>query len=989
MLKRVLPFVFCLCVSLLSAAPALAGGFGFGLQSFEMSAVKADGSPDLQAGSDPYALTTSFLLNESEELTETASPRSFLPAGGGPRIVRVELPPGFVGNPNAVPKCPYPEFIVQECPNDTALGVVTTDTASSGGYVSPITGEYIDRILYATNPLYNVEAPAGVAAEFGFVAQKTAPILIDASVRTGSDYGITTNSRVPQAVVVQGAKVTIWGVPANPAHDHIRGTCLGEDLSYNLEGEEGHPHQEEESVREEEEAGGVQNPVSPAGCPANIPVKPFLTNPTSCGQPRSATLSVDSWEQPSEFDSKTVTLPPLQGCEHLAFSPTLTVTPDAGAGSTPTGLNVDVHVPQESTGNPEGLGEADVRDTTVVLPAGMQLSPSAADGLQGCSLAQIALNSPGKPSCPDASKVANVRIDTPLLEGELTGAVYLAAPQNFTFEGAAEENPFRSLIAMYLVAEEPATGVLVKLPGRVSLSETGQITTTFENTPQLPFSDLKLEFYGTDRAPLATPALCGSYTTTSSFTPWSAPQSGAARTPSSTFQITSGPNGSPCADPLPFSPSLASGTTNVNAGGFSPLTTTLSREDGQQQIQQVTLHYPGGVTGILAGVPLCGEAQANAGTCGEESKIGEAIVSVGLGSDPFSVTNCKVYLTVGYKGAPFGLSVVAPAKAGPFVLQEGRPVVVRAKIEVDPTTAALTVTTDSSGEHAIPSIIEGIPLQIKRVNVLVNRPGFTVNPTSCNPTSITGTVASAEGASSPVSVPFQVTNCQALKYEPKLTVTTAGNASKAGGASLSFKIAYPKGAIGHQAWFNEAKFDIPKQLPARLTTIQQACLAATFEHERSKCPAHSIIGHAVVHTPVLPVPLEGPVYFVSYGGAAFPDAVMVLDGYGVHIELHGNTFINSKTGVTSATFKNTPDVPFESIEVTLPTGPYSEFGTNLGGSYDFCGQKLTMPTELKAQNGAEIKQNTPVTVTGCPKVHKAKKRKSKHRKKHHGKGKRK
>jgi len=235
---------------------------------------------------------------------------------------------------------------------------------------------------------------------------------------------------------------------------------------------------------------------------------------------------------------------------------------------------------------------------------------------------------------------------------------------------------------------------------------------------------------------------------------------------------------------------------------------------------------------------------------------------------------------------------------------------------------------------------------------------------------LTGMIASDEGALMPVSEKFQVTNCAVLKYTPTLAVSTAGKTSKVNGASLSFKIAYPKGAMGSQSWFNEAKFDIPKQLPARLTTLQKACLASVFETNRAACPAASKIGHAVVHTPVLPVPLEGPVYFVSYGGAAFPDAVLVLDGYGIHIELHGNTFIDSKTGVTSATFKNTPDVPFESIEVSIPTGPFSEFGANLPAKAkgSFCGQKLIMPTLFKAQNGLEIHQNTPISVTGCAKA---------------------
>jgi hypothetical protein len=942
------------------------------LESFEVSATERPtalqtaehvlGSPDVQAGSHPYALTTSFTLTESEEFEQ----QRFRPLGGGPKDVRAEFPPGFAGNPTAIPKCAYWRLLLDKCPNDTAIGEAVTEFASSNGYINKH-GEERDQLEYSTNPVYNMETPGGVAAEFGYLAVNVAPILLDASVRTGSDYGITVNVHdITEIVVIHGSKVIIWGVPGEASHDALRGTCLGEDNVDRAELEStGLPYNYEESR--------CPNPHVEA--PGSLPVQPFLTNPTSCGQSRAATLSVDGWNEPGIFASSTVAMSEvLSGCDKLNFSPTIRVQPDGSSGSTPTGLNVDVHVPQESTTNPDGLGEADVRDTAVTLPAGVQLSPSAADGLQACSLAQIGLDNAERPSCPDASKVATVHIATPLLEHELEGAVYLAAPQNFA---GIPENPFSSLIAMYLVAEEPATGVLIKIAGKVTPNpETGQLTTTFENTPQLPFSDLKLEFFGTDRAPLTTPALCGTYTTQTAFTPWSAAEPANPSEvghPSSGFQITSGPSGAPCSAAPPFAPSLQSGVTNNNAGAFTPLATTLSREDGQQPIQSVTLHYPPGVTGVLAGVPLCAEAQANAGACAAQSLIGETIVSVGLGNDPFTVTGGKVYLTEGYEGAPFGLSIVNPAKAGPFDLQEGRPVVVRAKIEVNPITAALTVTTPSSGEHAIPTIIDGIPLQIKHVYVNVERPGFTVNPTDCNPTSVTGTVASAEGASSPVSVPFQVTNCATLKFTPKLAVSTAGKASKNNGASLNFKIAYPKGAQGTQSWFNEAKFDLPLQLPARLTTLQKACLAATFDANPESCPAASKIGHVVVHTQVLPVPLEGPVYFVSYGGAKFPEAVMVLKGYGVTVNLHGETFISPK-GITSATFRNTPDVPFESIEVTIPTGPFSEFGVNLPAKdkYDLCGQKLLMPTLFKAQNGLEIHQRTQIAVTGCPKAKKRK-----------------
>jgi hypothetical protein len=743
-----------------------------------ISARNQNGTPDVQAGSHPYALNTTFVLNQElpYEGEVNGIKETLYRPQGDLKDVRIELPPGFVGDPTATPRCTYQEFITKSCSNETAVGLATTYLA----YKAP------GHLNANTIAVYNIVPPPGIAAEFGYIVAEVTPVLLETSVRTGGDYGLTTSvSDLNESVLVGASKVTIWGVPADPSHNPWRGGCersqggvpgAVEEPGFGLrEGEdelEGPLLYFPRRAGEPEEPEGI--PESQGECATSAPEAPLLTNPTSCGTPRTATLGVDSWQEPGDFEgsrTKSVSLPELSGCEKLDFSPTLEVKPDGEAGSTPAGLNVGLHVPQEATSNPAGLAEADVKDTTVTLPAGMQLSPSASDGLQACSNAQIGferyeeLNHSGtqtmifKPKlynpttqqeeatlCPDASKIATVKITTPLLEGELTGSVYLAAPQNFA---GLSENPFSSLVAMYLVAEEPERGVLVKLAGRVSPNPvTGQITTTFENTPQLPFSDLKLEFYGTDRAPLATPAHCGTYQTEASLQPWSATP---AVSPVADFNIASGPNGSACSgSALPFSPTLATGMPNINAGSFSPLTTTFSREDGQQNLSGITLHYPPGLSGILTGIPLCGEAQANAGTCSSASEIGETIVSVGEGNDPFSVTGGKVYLTGPYDGAPFGLSIVNPAKAGPFDLQEGRPVIVRATIEVNPLTAALTVTTTNE----IPHIIDGIPLQIKHVNVNITRPGFTFNPTSCNPVKVEGRITSFEGASSTVSDPF-------------------------------------------------------------------------------------------------------------------------------------------------------------------------------------------------------------------------------------------
>jgi len=674
------------------ARPVRVGGEpAFGVEDYELSNEEDGGAPDTQAGSHPFQQTTTLTLNQTLRPVE-GKPAPF------PVVLAKDLnfkwPAGLIGNPTAFPRCTLPQFLAVPaagCPPQTAVGAAYVKLNDAHGFGR----------LNAVVPLFNLEPSVGEPARFGFIAGGV-PVYIDPSIRTGGDYGVTLSvNNITQTVAFLSSVVTVWGVPGDPRHDSERGWgCL--------------------EVAEENErplpcnASGEQHP------------PPLLSLPTSCprnpltGEPEALSTSVegDSWEAPGVFSSfPGGSMPALDGCDRLPFTPEITATPDGQETSKPSGLKVDVHVPQEGQLNGAGLAQSNIKDIAVTLPAGVTLNPSAADGLSSCTEAQIGFTGfeefnkaaepgvktalftpklpgsfgsseplePGKNFCPDASKIGEVTIKTPLLPNPLKGFVYLASPQNFA--SFPQENPFGSLVSMYIVAEDPVSGSLVKLPGQVSLNpNTGQISSTFENNPQLAFEDAELHFFGGERAPLATPSHCGSYTTEATFTPWS----GTAPVKStSTFQITSGPNGTACPGAsLPFSPSLATGTTNINAASFTNLETTISRDDGQQNLQSVTLHYPPGLSGLLSGVPLCPEAQANAGTCGPASEIGETIVSVGLGGDPFTVTGGKAYITEKYAGAPFGLSIVNPAAAGPFDLQQGRPVVVRAKVDVDPHTAA-------------------------------------------------------------------------------------------------------------------------------------------------------------------------------------------------------------------------------------------------------------------------------------------------------------
>ena len=911
-----------LLASALLASPASAAeGFGIVPGSFTSGTYTEVGAtgplgegatPDTQAGDHPYEQSVTFAVS-----THGSSPR--LP-DGYTKDVKVELPPGFVGDSNATPRC-LPAFLTQNgsCPSDTAIGVAR---------VAIFVGKLDE--LPTFPPVYNMVPSAGELALFEFhIANPSLNIAIHVSLRSASDYGVTaTVSDTSSVAVSLESTVTLWGVPADPSHDPYRGDypvrgCLDET-----------------------------NGESHGSCPSDAPALPLLRNPTACdGSPLTSTLSIDSWEEPGVWHEAQASAPALSGCEKLVFEPSLEVTPETSEVDTPTGLHVDLRVPQNE--EPYRLATPDLRDATVTLPVGMAISPSAANGLEGCTPQEIGLHTENPVSCPTGSKLGTVRVTSPDLpekedgsEGELTGAVYLGAPAS----GPIAAPPY----TIYLLAE--GYGVSIRLQGAVSANPvTGQLTTTFTENPQLPFDDLKLDFFGGPRAALMTPPACGSYTTTSQLVPYSSPL---AATPSSTFATSFDGDGAPCPDPLPFGPSFSAGSTNPAAGASGSFVLNISRPDGQQALSEITLSPPLGLSGMISSVPLCGEPQAAQGTCSAESQIGTATAGAGAGPEPFYASG-PVYLTGPYNGAPFGLSVAIPAAAGPFNFGT---VVVRSAIYVNPHTAQITVVSDPLPQMVNTSQTDsGVPVALQKVSVDIDRPGFILNPTSCDPLSVTGTLGSNQGASEAVSTSFQATNCAGLQFKPSFAVSTQAQASKADGASLDVKVASGPGQA------NIAKVDVslPKQLPSRLTTLQKACAEAQFAADPAGCPAGSVVGMATAHTPVLNVPLSGPAYLVSHGGQAFPDLVLVLQGEGVKIELVGNTDI--KDGVTYSKFEAVPDQPVSTFELKLPEGPHSILGTNLPAKarYDLCGQNLAMPTTIAGQDGAVIKKTTKIAVAGC------------------------
>jgi hypothetical protein len=908
----------------------------FGLSFFHVEKVGDNGEADVQAGSHPFELTTSLAFNIAGRESPSAhnGNTEWLLANAAPKDVEVALPPGLVGDPNAAPQCTQQAFLEGKnlsCPVDTQVG--TMRPFFYGAFHS------------ANYPVYNLVPPAGAPAELGFSVSDLGRMTIFFHVRSGGDYGLTASlDGIPETGPLQGAILTLWGVPAAASHDLEREGTVGD-------GAQDASEFCKPSVKVE---GGLETQTR---CPSDAPAKPFLTLPSQCQPEQPFTATTDSWESPGQLQSYSFPEPgtanEIIGCEQLAFTPSLSLTPETTQADTPSGYAVELHVPQNE--DPVGLATPDLRDAVVSLPAGIVVSPSATNGLLGCSQAQFAPSSSSAASCPPRSQIGTVKITTPLLSSPLEGRVFLAEPECSPCTSAqAQEGKL-----VRLLVQAQGSGVTVKLEGATLIDQsTGQLTVSFANAPQLPFEDLKLTLNGGSRAPLANTSTCGVPLTASSLlTPYSSETP--AQPSSEAFELSGCP-------PPQLHPSFVAGTTNNQAGAFSPLTVTLSRTDQDEQLQALTVHLPPGLLGMISKVPLCAEAQAKAGACDAQSEIGSATVGAGPGANPVFLAG-RVYLTGPYEGAPFGLSIVVPAVTGPFDLGT---IDVGARIDVDERTAALTISSDP-----LPQRLDGIPLQLKTVNLDIDRAGFTFNPTDCQPLVVEGSAQSGEGATALLSSRFQAANCATLPFKPRLGALTHAKTSKAGGAYLHVRLESAPG----EANIAKLKVDVPRQLPVRLTTLQKACVALVIEANPANCPAASVVGSVTVITPVLRHALVGPVYLVSHGGAVSPELEFVLQGEGVTVDVIGQTII--KHGVIAAAFRALPDVPISTLGVVLGIGPHSLLAANLPttAKRSMCGQRLTMSTAITGQNGALSRQSVKIAVSGCPRHQTPKRRSSRHK----------
>ncbi len=988
---------------------------GFGVNEFAFEPAGPQGSPKSEAGEHPWTMTENLGIPVVTTPPSSEGFQKLFRPVENVKSVSVELPLGLIADAQATEKCEQPALEEGEegsCPRGSEVGVFGV----TAGAFDPGEWGFSGRRGSCCAAVYNMVPEGGYPAVFGFAFSNVAVYVYASVVHTPEGYRVRAIiPGIPSVLETTHSTLTLFGDPGAVNGDTSDETAFLSD---------------------------------PSDCSADT------APPAEATEDLSSHIALESWEnlnpdkpQQEERERQAPVYSQLTGCGALRFDPSFELAPSpAGSGSTqegssqtdtPSAYSGGVHIPQaESFSEPATPA---LKDATITLPPGVTISPSAANGLEGCQEKGpngINIGSDdigprgqdlGDPEatergdgrgggvggrygdgfyhtapghCPAASILGSVEACTPLLanransegeieEGEkaceehpgiapLQGRVFVAQPKC----GGAGQNECTPASAgngeLYgLYVELEGDGVIVKLAGTGSANlATGQLTGTFVESPQFPFGDLRVHVHGGERAPLANPQSCGSFTAAAVLEPWShTPAPGEpSGTPNAT--LTSAPFAIGGCESR-FSPGFTAGTASSQAGGYPLFRLSFSREDGEQDLAKLGVKLPLGLEGKIADIPLCEEPQAAAGQCGPESQVGIASVLAGPGTEPLSVTGGRVYLTGPYGGGPFGLSIVVPAVAGPFNLGNE---VVRAAIDINESTGQVTV------ENAIPQSRDGVPFRLRRANVEINHEGFMRNPTNCSPQQITGQITGAQGAEAAVASAFQATGCQSLPFKPFLAFSTQGKPSKAGGASLTVKETQQEG----EADLAKVDLQLPVSLPSRLTTLQQACTQAQFAANPAGCPEGSDVGMATAVTPLLKVPLTGPAYLVARGGE-FPDLEFVLQGEGVKIVLDGKTDI--KHGITYSNFETIPDAPVTSFEASFPKGPHSVLSANgslcepmetitvrkrvtkrVHGRLRHVVVKvkktvrraLVIPTKLVGQNGVTITQTTPITVTECP-----------------------
>lgn len=893
-------------VSEFSFAPALP----FGAALFNASILEVSGQTYTQAGGHPFLAKANFSIAgkrrlhpfNNEELTR------FNPVEDVNHVV-VDTPPGFTGNAQALPAlCPSVGQLVfpSTCPSNTAVGGIDV-------FLSTLT--VLHRAVYAIEPEF------GSPAQFAFSANENVYTFVP-RLRADNGYAISFVS----APIGEGAPL----LKATPEICSFGAKVSGSTFT-------GCKTQAEALLADPE-------------------ARPLITNPTLCdGQPPLATLRLDSWPLPGavnpdgspdlsdpNWKSTDFANPPVTGCEALSFEPESAMQPTSQQADSPTGLEVELAMPtaglegrdDEGNPDPEALAQANLKQAKVIFPEGMAVNASAGRGLGACALSQIKLGTNEPISCPESSKIGTVEIETPVIEDTLKGAVYIAHQGDV--DGA--------LVGFYLVFDSPENGILVKIPARVDFnSVTGQLITTVVESPQQPFSTVRLKFAQGPRSPLLTPPRCGKYQIEAELTPWTG---GPPLEQTSIFEINQGPNGGPCPGGG-LEPQLSAGTEDPVAGKTSPFVLRLHREDGTQRFTALNLTMPPGLSGYLKGIPYCpdsvldaissdlgtGQAQIDHPSCPAASQVGTVLAGAGAGPNPLYVDTGKAYLAGPYKGAPLSLAVVTPAVAGPLDLGN---VVIRNGFYVNPETAQVTVKSDP-----IPTILHGLLLDIRDIRVAIDRPDFVLNPTNCEPLSIGSEVKGEGGSSATLSNRFQVGGCENLAFGPKLSLRLFGGTKR--GAHPTLRATVTAGA--GEANIGRAAVTIPRSEFLDQGHIRTICTRVQFAAQA--CPKGSIYGHAEAITPLLDYPVSGPVYLRS-SSHKLPDLVVDLHGpeyQPVEAVVVGR--VDSIKGQIRTTIEGAPDVPVTKFTLTQHGGKKGL----LINSRDICAAKYRATVKLTGHNG--------------------------------------
>jgi hypothetical protein len=879
-----------LALALLAPAGAQAFSFLPGTEGFDARPLISEaGDPATQAGSHPASLRLSVGFEASKQAGQPFTQ-------GDLRDLSFQLPGGLFENPTAVPTCTQANFHKprfsqfeesksgESCQDRSQVGTLTVKSSFGGGQTR-------------TFGLFNLDPPPGVPSEIG-ANPYGAPIIFIPEIRqAGGEYGITLRTdEVSQTIDVSALTLSIWGNPWSVLHDPQRGNCLN---------------------ALEPSFGWSKCSV---GRPADNPPTAYLTLPTFCDQPLSFSASATSWQEAGTV-SRSVSTKALEGCGFLSFEPKAIAQLSDPRASSPSGYEFDIDVDTHGVLDPARLSPSPIKKAVVSLPEGVTINPSVGAGLGVCTTAQYEAETPLSPpgaGCPNESKIGDFTVISPIIDQRIEGALFLAAPH---------ENPFGSLIAIYLVAKSIDRGILVKVAGELAADQTtGRLTATFDRLPQLPYSELKLHFREGQRSPLATPAECGAISTEADLIAWRDPN--LIKHVSLPAQITAGVGGGPCPSGLPpFLPKAKGGTLNSNAGSYTPFYLHLTRTDVEQEVVSYSATFPPGLLGKVAGVPYCPEAAIEAAaqrsgvaerdnpSCPASSLIGHTYSGYGLGS-VLSYAPGGLYLAGPYRGSSFSVVAIDSALVGPFDLGV---VIVRSAIRIDPETTQASI--DATGTDPIPHIIDGIPIHLRDIRAYIDKPEFTINPTSCEPFSVASALNGAgevfgdqaDDTLATATAPFQAFNCSALGFKPDVSLKLKGGTRRGKHPALRVVVKPRPG----DANIASASVALPRSLFLEQGHIQQICTRPQFQERR--CPPSSVYGHVKAYTPLLEEPMEGEAILRS-SDHTLPDLVFVLSGHGIEVDLAGT--IDSVKGGLRGTFPALPDAPVTKFELSLESGKH-------------------------------------------------------------------